>query len=75
MAGMSYASKANRDALNVDELAFLVSRMVPGTKIPICEFPEILRQQCIEMTDCEETIDLVLLARKILNLEFGRIML
>ena len=75
MAGISYDSKANQNALNVDELAFLVSRMVPGTRTPIWEVPEMLRGHCTELVDDKETIDLVLLARKILDLEFSGILL
>ena len=70
-----HAWKVDKNALNVDGLVHLAARMLLGTRIPVKEVPELFWQYILPVNNEEETVDLVLTLRRILNEEFGGISL
>ena len=74
-----HLSKVDKNALNVDALAYLADRMIPGTRVPITDIPELFRDELsaslLQMEDENNTVDMVLILRKILYNEFGGISL
>jgi hypothetical protein len=74
-SGMTYTSNANQNAINVDDIAFLANRMIPGTSTPLAELPDVLSRLFLQIVGEDDTVDLVLLVRNILSEDIDGILL